>query len=58
MTVLTNFSPIVNNATGKEELDPITEIEKNDGRPVPDDCRYVEIDCIPTHYVQLRGSYY
>lgn len=36
---------IVNNETGREELGPITEIEKDDGRPVPDDCRYVEIDC-------------
>ena len=47
---------IVNNATGREELGPITEIEKNDGRPVPDDCRYVEIDA--TDYpelCQLRG---
>ena len=47
---------IVNNATGKEELGPITEIEKNDGRPVPDDCRYVEIDCIKNPVLcQLRG---
>ncbi len=47
---------IVNNATGKEELGPITEIEKNDGRPVPEDCRYVEIDCIKNPVLcQLRG---
>lgn len=47
---------IVNNTTNREELGPITEIEKNDGRPIPPDCRYVEIDC--TEYpelCQLRG---
>lgn len=47
---------IVNNETGREQLGPITEIEKNDGRPVPDDCRYVEIDCIQNPLLcQLRG---
>ena len=47
---------IVNNTTGREELGPITEIEKNDGRPVPDGCRYVEIDCITNPVLcQLRG---
>jgi hypothetical protein len=47
---------IVNNTTGREELGPVTEIEKRDGRPVPDGCRYVEIDA--TEYpelCQLRG---
>jgi len=47
---------IVNNETGREELGPIVEIEKNDGRPVPDNCRYVEIDCIDHPVLaQLRG---
>ena len=45
MTDPINFSPIVDE-NGREELGPVTEIEKNDGRPVPDNCRYVEIDCI------------
>jgi len=41
---------------GKEELGPVTEIEKNDGRPVPDNCRWVEIDCIDNPVLcQLRG---
>lgn len=47
---------IVNNATNREELGPITEIEKNDGRPIPDGCRYVEIDCTEhPELCQLRG---
>ena len=47
---------IVNNETGREQLGPVIEIEKNDGRPVPDDCRYVEIDCITNPLLcQLRG---
>ncbi len=47
---------IVNNTTGKEELGPVTEIEKNDGRPIPEDCRYVEVDCITNPVLcQLRG---
>ena len=41
---------------GREEIGPVTEIEKNDGRPVPDNCRYVEIDCIDNPVLcQLRG---
>ena len=47
---------IVNNNTGKEEMGPITETEKSDGRPVPEDCRYVEVDCITNPLVcQLRA---
>lgn len=47
---------IVDNQTGKEAMGPITEIEKNDGRPLPEGCRYVEIDCIDNPLLcQLRG---
>lgn len=47
---------IVNNETGKEDYGPITEREKNDGRPVPTGCRYVEVDCTENPLVcQLRG---
>tara|TARA_Y100000385_G_C12960177_1_gene579423 strand:+ start:92 stop:820 length:729 start_codon:yes stop_codon:yes gene_type:complete len=47
---------IVNNATGREELGPVTEIEKNDGRPIPPDCRYVEISAFEyPELCQLRG---
>lgn len=47
---------IVDNATGKEAFGPITEQEKNDGRPIPDGCRYVEVDCVENPLVcQLRG---
>jgi hypothetical protein len=47
---------IVNNETGKEQLGPITAEEKADGRPVPLDCRYVEVDCVENPLLcQLRG---
>lgn len=47
---------IVDNATGKEAMGPITAEEKADGRPVPDGCRYVEIDCVENPLLcQLRG---
>lgn len=47
---------IINNETGKEEFGPITEVEKNDGRPVAEGCRYVEVDCIENPLLcQLRG---
>lgn len=47
---------IINNETGAEEYGPITELEKADGRPVPSNCRYVEVDCISNPLIcQLRG---
>lgn len=47
---------IVDNETGKEAFGPITEREKNDGRPIPLGCRYVEVDCTENPLVcQLRG---
>jgi hypothetical protein len=47
---------IINNETGREEVGPITELEKADGRPLPAGCRYVEIDCIANPLIcQLRG---
>lgn len=47
---------IINNDTGKEEMGPITELEKADERPVPINCRYVEVDCISNPLIcQLRG---
>ena len=47
---------IVNNETGKEDFGPITEEEKNDGRPIPEGCRYVEVDCLENPLVcQLRA---
>ena len=47
---------IVNNETGKEEMGPITALEKSDGRPVPANCRYVEVDCVTNPLIcQLRA---
>lgn len=47
---------IIDNKTGKEAAGPITAEDKADGRPVPKDCRYVEIDCIANPLLcQLRG---
>ena len=47
---------IIDNATGKEHMGPITAEEKADGRPVPQGCRYVEIDCVENPLLcQLRG---
>lgn len=47
---------IVENDTGREHIGPITTVEKNDGRPVPEGCRYVEIDAIDHPLLcQLRG---
>lgn len=47
---------IIDNETGAEAYGPITELEKSDGRPVPADCRYVEVDCISNPLIcQLRG---
>jgi hypothetical protein len=47
---------IINNETGLEECGPITELEKADGRPVPDGCRYLEVDCITNPLVcELRA---
>lgn len=47
---------IVDNETGKEAMGPITAEEKADGRPVPQGCRYVEIDCVENPLLcQLRG---
>jgi|TARA_B110000090_G_C13398676_1_gene452364 hypothetical protein len=47
---------VVENATGKEHMGPVTELERNDGRPVPEGCRYVEVDCITNPLVcQLRA---
>jgi hypothetical protein len=47
---------IVENDTGKEHTGPITALEKADGRPLPKDCRYVEVDCISNPLVcELRG---
>ena len=45
-----------NNETGMQESGPITQLEKDDGRPVGKDCRYVEVDCISNPLVcQLLG---
>ena len=47
---------IINNETGIQESGPITQLEKDDGRPVGKDCRYVEVDCITNPLVcQLIG---
>ena len=47
---------IINNETGLQESGPITQLEKDDGRPVGKDCRYVEVDCISNPLVcQLLG---
>jgi len=47
---------IIDNETGKEAMGPITAEEKADGRPVPEGCRYVEIDCVENPLLcQLRG---
>jgi hypothetical protein len=47
---------IINNETGKEEFGPITAEEKADGRPIPEGCRYVEVDCTTNPLVcQLKG---
>jgi len=47
---------IINNATGAEEMGPITALEKSDGRPCPADCRYVEVDSIANPLIaQLRA---
>lgn len=47
---------IIDNETGKEAMGPITAEEKADGRPVPEGCRYVEVDCIENPLLcQLRG---
>lgn len=47
---------VVNETTGREDAGPITEVEKADGRPVTDGCRWVEIDCITNPLLcQLRG---
>ena len=47
---------VINNETGREEMGPLTELEKADGRPVPEGCRYVEVDCIENPLIgQLRG---
>jgi len=47
---------IINNETGKEEFGPITAEERADGRPIPEGCRYVEVDCTTNPLVcQLRA---
>jgi len=47
---------IIDNETGQEFMGPITEREKNDGRPLPLNCRYVEVDCIEYPLIaQLRA---
>lgn len=47
---------IIDNETGKEAFGPITELEKRDGRPCPEGCRYVEVDCIENPLIaQLRS---
>lgn len=47
---------IIDNDTGKQGAGPITQLEKNDGRPLPFNCRYVEVDCIANPLIgQLLG---
>lgn len=47
---------IINNETGMQESGPITQLEKDDGRPVGLGCRYVEVDCISNPLIcQLIG---
>lgn len=47
---------IVNNETNKEELGPVTPEDLADGRPLPQGCRYVEVDCVTNPLIcQLRG---
>lgn len=47
---------VINNETGKEETGPVTAEWKADGRPVPLNCRYVEIDCVENPLLcQLRA---
>ena len=47
---------IIDNDTGKQGAGPITQMEKNDGRPLPLNCRYVEVDCIANPLIgQLIG---
>lgn len=47
---------IVEEDTGKEHYMPITAEEKDDGRPLPVGCKYVEVDCIENPlFCQLRA---
>jgi len=47
---------IINNETGFEEMGPLNELEYLEDRPLPEGCRYVEVDAL-THPVvcQLRA---
>lgn len=47
---------IIENDTGLEHCGPITAQEKADGRPLPLDCHYHEVDCIENPlFCQLRA---
>lgn len=47
---------IVDNETNKEDFGPVTPEDLADGRPLPQGCRYVEIDCATNPLIcQLRG---
>lgn len=47
---------IIEDATGKEHMGPITAEEKADGRPLPLGCHYHEVDCIENPlFCQLRA---
>ena len=47
---------IVDNETNKEDFGPVTPEDLADGRPLPQGCRYIEVDCVTNPLIcQLRG---